>query len=71
MTTESRPDGLMTSFTLSLGKTMERNPSYSFSCRQGCAVIASENEKMNTLIVCLEALGNAETLSAPSFYLRT
>lgn len=39
------------------GKTIERNNSYSFSCREECTMIASENEKINMLIVCLEALG--------------
>ena len=69
MIAKSRPDGLMTSFTLSLGKKIERNPSYSSSCRLRYAVITSENEKM--FIVCLEALGILETLSAPPFYSRT
>lgn len=68
MIAEGQPDGLMTSF---FEKTIERNPSYSFSCRLGYAVITSENEKINMLIVCLEALRILETLSAPPFYLRT
>lgn len=40
------------------GKTIERNPSYSFSRRLGYAVITSENEKINILLCAWRLWGS-------------